>query len=324
MPYLGGLMVFQTIIPALFSLSILMALSSCQKDPLPLAWEVISTDIQDDLYAMETAPTGEVWIAGGISWKAGGVWALDPDGNSIRETLRTQKALLALTRLPDDRLIASGVDGHVWSSGPGGGWTYRHYEHWGTTRAIGAFTPGRSLFIGGEGFDEGFAYLSHPLAGSIGYQELLHRMNGASVIDTLQAVIVGYGIALRTGDAGDSWQTSDLEGDHFMSVHFPTPDTGFVAGYEGSIHRSVDGGRTWTRQRRPDGNTRFRCIRFRDGDTGFAAGEDGNVWLTRDAGSHWQAVGGLSQTLDFLCGSFSGDWLFLGGSKGTLVRTRLP
>jgi len=302
----------------------MLTLSACRKEVLPLEWEVIPTGLEDDLYAMETSSSGEVWIAGGRSWSSGGVWRIDGQGQELQESLRTGKALLALHRLPDDQLIASGVDGHVWNKAPGDAWDYRHFEHWGTTRAIGAFSHSRSLFTGGEGFDEGFAYLSHPQSGSIGYQEFLHRMNGAAMLDSTKAVIVGYGIALLSEDAGDSWETLPLQGDHFMSVHFPTPDTGFVAGYEGSIHRSVDGGRSWVRQRRTDGATRFRCIRFRDGRTGFAAGEDGSVWITRDSGARWQAVGGLPAREHLHCGTFSGEWLFLGGSNGILLRTRLP
>lgn len=296
----------------------------CAKDELPLLWETLPTGLQADLLAMETDGTGTVWIAGGRSWTSGGVWHSEQHGADLREALRTEKALLALHLGSDGSLIASGVDGHVWNKTPGMGWAYRHFERWGTTRAIGMLSPDRALFAGGEGFDEGFAYWIEGSNGPYGDAAFLHRMNGVGIADSQSAVIVGYGIALMTSDAGNSWKTLELKGDHFMTVHFPTRDTGFIAGYEGSIHRSVDGGHTWQQLRDPGNGPRFRCIRFRDSRTGFAAGDDGAAWLTRDGGAQWARMGGLPSTTHFFCGSFSGEWLLLGGSHGSLLRTLVP
>ncbi len=70
-------------------------------------------------------------------------------------------------------------------------------------------------------------------------------------------------------------------------IWFPTPDTGYVAGANGLIMKTVDTGKTWFAQN--SGVTeKLNHICFPTSDTGYAIGEDGTILRTLDGGANWE------------------------------------
>lgn len=82
------------------------------------------------------------------------------------------------------------------------------------------------------------------------------------------------------------------------AVAYLTPDHAFGAGLTGEIHRTADGGKTWTEVYRQEG-TRYNRLLFADDQTGWAFGSRGCratgedcleavISRTLDGGLHWE------------------------------------
>ncbi len=98
-----------------------------------------------------------------------------------------------------------------------------------------------------------------------------------------------YGIILRTTDAGKTWERqvngAFTSNDHFMGVAFSDRDHGVVVG-GADIHRTADGGSTWSAVPLP-GVARFlTAVSLRQG-TGMAVGDSGRIVYSSDGGASW-------------------------------------
>ncbi|HYQ39196.1 MAG TPA: YCF48-related protein, partial [Pseudomonas sp.] len=117
---------------------------------------------------------------------------------------------------------------------------------------------------------------------------------GVRFSDARHGYVVGaYGLALATADGGQSWQSLvgripnprgkhlyrvDIDGDHLL-----------IAGEQGALFRSTDGGASFAEIRTPYAGTFFGALEM-DGDTLLAYGLRGNAWRSSDAGASWQRV----------------------------------
>ncbi len=88
-----------------------------------------------------------------------------------------------------------------------------------------------------------------------------------------------------TRDGGKSWNQSLILYEGFLyNVHFVDNAVGF-AGAVG-VHRTSDGGYTWTRTANLAPRTIFK-MRFADANTGWGVGNRGTIVKTTDAGQSW-------------------------------------
>ena len=94
-------------------------------------------------------------------------------------------------------------------------------------------------------------------------------------------------------------QSSNIRGD-LVAVFFTSSDRGWVAGDNGYLASTVDGGRTWTKY--PLNTTEnINEIYFRNDDNGYlVAGKQ--MFITRDAGRTWQDIR-IYRTGEFGAGS---------------------
>ena len=97
--------------------------------------------------------------------------------------------------------------------------------------------------------------------------------------------IVGFlGTFLKTTDGGNSWSETEIIGSGTLySVHFPTLDTGYVAGYcimpaGGYIVKTVDGGINWDIELSGILGCEFYSVFFLTADTGYVVGGDGKIY----------------------------------------------
>ena len=93
----------------------------------------------------------------------------------------------------------------------------------------------------------------------------------------------------RTHSAQTGWSADHVaaSGD-LVAVFFTSSDKGFVAGDNGYLAATADGGRTWTKQ---PINTKENIteIYFRNDDNGYlVAGKD--LFITKDGGRSWQKI----------------------------------
>jgi photosystem II stability/assembly factor-like uncharacterized protein len=103
----------------------------------------------------------------------------------------------------------------------------------------------------------------------------------------------GTGIVLKTIDAGTIWTSQPLGVDRLTSVCFPSPDTGFVTGVNGSIMKTKDGGASWQTQSTGAYNY-LLSVYFPDVNIGYAVGgydsaaiSKGIILKTIDGGVSW-------------------------------------
>jgi photosystem II stability/assembly factor-like uncharacterized protein len=90
--------------------------------------------------------------------------------------------------------------------------------------------------------------------------------------------------------SGWCWEAPRPSGNMVNDVYFLSTQVGWTVGDGGDIHKTTDGGKTWTKQ--PSGVTSsLATIRFADANNGWALGAFGAVLHTTDGGAHWALQG---------------------------------
>ncbi|MBP6185844.1 MAG: hypothetical protein KA479_12955 [Saprospiraceae bacterium] len=310
-------------------LAILIILQSgCQKERLALQWDKMATGTEDDLYCMTLSPDGEIWVAGGDSWHSGVVLHSPDEGNHFTIRHQTDKALLTIHHAANGAVWATGVDGHIWRFSDTSGWTYAHPNYWAVSRGMTTFPNGQAIVVGGNAFESGYMFTSTENNETAHLFEHLNRINAVETIDSSTAFCVGYGVVYRTDNQGNTWSIQDVYGDHYMAIHFPEPETGYIVGYGGSILKTTNRGSTWENQhgkkRLSVSSSAFRDVYFQNAQRGVIVGDEGTAWFTKNGGSDWIILEGLPQNTDFLAVGISGNYLFVAGTNGAVYRATLP
>jgi len=97
------------------------------------------------------------------------------------------------------------------------------------------------------------------------------------------------GAILHFGDSGYSWEVreSGTESD-LNCIHFSSKQRGWIAGSEGTLGITTDGGNTWAWQRPREGSGgSFTDIYFTDESTGWLVNNYGKILHTEDSGVTW-------------------------------------
>ncbi len=182
---------------------------------------------------------------------------------------------------------------------------------------------------------------SLPLAAHAGASDLRHvedaSLRAVFFIDHREGWSVGdEGLILHTLNGGRSWerQQTGVRGS-LRSVHFLTPDVGWVVGREelpygmgsaGIVLFTDDGGLTWKRQL-PNALPGLNQVRFVDAKTGFLFGDGSEqfpfgAFKTTDSGQSWEPIPG-PRTTSWLAGDFyDGNSGILAGAWSRLAMVR--
>lgn len=133
-----------------------------------------------------------------------------------------------------------------------------------------------------------------------------------------------YGLALATKDGGQTWQAvmgrlPNPRGKHLYQVRGERTRL-LVAGEQGALFRSEDGGRTFAEVDTPYPGTFFGALAL-DQDTILAYGLRGNVWRSADAGASWTQIP-IDQEITITGGTQLGDGaIVLADESGRLLRS---
>lgn len=136
-----------------------------------------------------------------------------------------------------------------------------------------------------------------------GTSEMLHSVcvNGTDIYTCGQ-----NGVILKSTDEGNSWSfISPGQGAHIFDIFFTSPTVGYAVGNDAYIHKTTNGGLTWTTLYDFDSgisaNFQLRSIYFTDADHGFIVGKNlienqGIIIRTTNGGTTWipQIVYGVS------------------------------
>jgi hypothetical protein len=114
---------------------------------------------------------------------------------------------------------------------------------------------------------------------------------GSEFFDGNSGIIVGnLGDALRTTDAGVSWDTLLTGSTNILyDISFATRLTGTIVARDGEIYHTTDGGDTWTPQDGGTGGLSLFGVMFADSLHGIAVGEFWNCAGDHDGGATWQS-----------------------------------
>ncbi|HEY6609637.1 MAG TPA: YCF48-related protein [Pseudomonas sp.] len=148
---------------------------------------------------------------------------------------------------------------------------------------------------------------------------------GVRFRDELRGYVVGaYGIALQTVDGGKSWQSlvgqiPNPRGKHLYQIQ-SDGDALLIAGEQGALMRSVDGGVSFAEVTTPYSGTFFGALDLH-GDALLAFGLRGNAWRSDDGGASWQQVK-LGQPVTVSAGRRLQDGsVLLADESGRLLRS---
>jgi len=94
---------------------------------------------------------------------------------------------------------------------------------------------------------------------------------------------------IKTSNKFETIEQFTLDQYTFSNVFFLTENIGFVSGGSGRIHKTIDGGQSWTAQTTGTTNT-INDVYFIDQNKGFACGENRTFLSTTDGGDTWSEI----------------------------------
>lgn len=145
---------------------------------------------------------------------------------------------------------------------------------------------------------------------------IIHRSNNKVMYKTLAMIVVILVVASCKHDAPEVYDPSGQDTDGislqlnylptglpgpFNAIYFTDVNNGYLAGYNGAVCHTTDGGLSWQKQATPTGVPLY-CIYFLDSLEGFAVGGEsecagggcvvrGAVMLhTKDGGANWEKI----------------------------------
>ena len=111
------------------------------------------------------------------------------------------------------------------------------------------------------------------------------------------AIILSLLLAAQVSFAQTNWKVNRSNGGpDLVTVHFTSSDKGWIAGDDGYLAVTEDGGRTWTKKDIGSSAT-INEVYFRNDENGYlVAGRQ--MFITRDGGSSWQGTQ-IGKTTEF-------------------------
>jgi photosystem II stability/assembly factor-like uncharacterized protein len=138
-------------------------------------------------------------------------------------------------------------------------------------------------------------------------------------------VVGAYNLCFETHDGGSTWTSvmprlDNPKGLHLYAIH-ADGGTLYIAGEQGLLLRSQDGGKTFVRLTSPYAGSWFSLAVPRPGVV-VAAGLRGNIFVSADRGESWAAVPGAPPA-SIVGSAVSGDgtWVLVNQPGQVLVRT---
>lgn len=138
-------------------------------------------------------------------------------------------------------------------------------------------------------------------------------------------LIGAYGLALETRDGGQSWQSlveriPNPRGNHLYQMQIRGQEI-VIAGEQGVLFRSLDGGQSFSQLSAPYAGTFFGVLGLQ-GDGLLVYGLQGNAWRSTDGGGSWQQVD-VGQSASLAAGlRLSDGTLLLADESGRLLHGR--
>lgn len=288
-------------LPFLLIAGLLLFLSACRMETVSLPWKEVPSPTTRLLTSVRFADPLHGHAVGGATWSYGVDVHTEDGGLTWLADSLTNKQLLNVQFNPQGDGFAVGFDGLLlYKNAASPLWEEKYRYLWSVLRGAAFNAEGGGVLVGGAAFQHGAAIRLDNQFQVLSLDTFAQELRSVCYSDGHTVHAVGYGIILRSVDGGTSWQPSSSSGDFYQSVCFPSAQTGYIAGYQGTILKTNDGGLSWERLRNGDSllekDLPFRCIYFVDDQKGYIVGDGGLFWRTENGGQDWKQVSGFPDT----------------------------
>ena len=299
---------------------------ACKKEQLSLpVFREISVPVSgDDLTSVWFSDSLHGVVTGGVIWERGFVLSTPNGGETWHTDTLLGKRMECVMFDAGGQAYVCGQDGLVLHRPPGLRWWYPLRVDFCWNRGCYFWDRRRGVVVAGEGFQGGQARKLGPEALWI-VDTLVPFPNALSAVwysDSATVHAAGLGYVLRSTDGGRHWMRHNITGDFFLSIHFPTPSTGYICGSGGTILKTTNSGLSWQTIRKGGSlggkNRPFRAIWFSSAEKGYLVGDDGLFWRTENGGADWTALAGLPGDADATDVFVLGNRGWITGLRGKL------
>ena len=303
---------------------ILTSLLACRKEELALMWDQQLSNTDELLTSVFFLDPQHGFAVGGKTWTLGVSLSTADGGITWQADSLTNKLLYGLYFDEGQRGYCSGIDGYLFRKDePSGNWNFFRFPEWQQMRDLSFREDGRGVMVGGQAYANGVIVSIGPGMDLDTIHVYEHELNGVCFSDEQTVHAVGYGLVLRSDDAGLTWTPNPIDGDFFRSVHFPSASVGYAVGFNCTIIKTTDGGHRWERLRKGGGvfsaGEPFRSVFFVDEFRGYIVGDHGVFWKTIDGGDKWQVAGNLPEA-DLYDVHVVGQEGWIVGEGGLIIR----
>lgn len=278
------------------------AFFACKKETIKVSWEELNSPTDVNLTAVHFTDSEHGYVVGGSTWYKGYYLETENGGTSWVAEEIANKQLFDLDFNENGIAHTVGIDGYLFSNKfdnglPAESWTFHRMPRWDILRGACFNSRNEGVLVGGIAFDHGAIMVVNPDYTVPKKDTFPNQLNAVCYSDDETIHVAGYGILLRSTDRGATWVDSGIVGDFFQAISFPSPEVGYIIGYNGTILKTTDKGANWKNIRRGDAITvsdqPFLNLHFIDENKGYIVGENGLCWRTLDGGDNWQVIGDL-------------------------------
>lgn len=281
-------------LPTLMFAFCLLLCAACKRDLLSLdkAWRLDSkTNYRLNNIAFLN---DSICIAAGGSTFYSSVMLRSADGGytwAADSSTEAPKEMYGMTVSPAGIVYLSGIDGGVLASiDKGKTWRFHRIDNWLVYKGGSFLTPDTGIFVSSVLQRECTITRVNADFKIVDTQTFQFGLNKIHVQDKNTAIVLGYGVMMKTTDRGNTWQYLPVDGDNFTGISQYGTHL-WVCGAAGSIYHSADNGTNWERLRNGNDITRrrymLRSIVFTNAQNGWAVGDDGLLIFSKDGGKNW-------------------------------------
>ncbi len=308
-----------------FSLFMLLfVFSNCKKEKISIEWEELNSGTDINLTAVHFTDELTGHIVGGVTWFSGSYLQTNDGGDTWTVEEISNKQFFDIEFNANGIGHAVGIDGYLFSAteSPYDEWTFHRMPRWDILRGVCFNSRNEGVLVGGIAFAEGAIMVVAPDYTVPVKDTFPNQLEAVCYSDDNTIHAVGYGLVLRSTDAGQTWVETETSDDFFQAITFPSSSIGYIVGYNGTILKTTDSGSSWKQLRNGDAiavsDQPFTGMHFADTDNGYIVGEKGICWRTYDGGENWETLD--LPDIDFNDVFIIEDKVYLVGKKGRIIR----